>query len=323
MASLPNEILVNILERMTTDNIHEKLQHAGLGDFHGVIAGSFVLQCALNETYHGSDIDIWLPKFTGTLPEYLNLIPWFRQQIQAGIMTMTTRSEHGNLVYVICASRKNAKILNDHLSWGKSARITPDGIELCPNADLDIDHLLIKVIKYQFNDSWELESATSFITESEILASTKFIVATRVEKIRSTTSADVKQFVTDNFDSDLCSIWYDGRRLSPLFANLFQRLYCKNMCMSFTWKREGKNLHQVYNKLHRTNKRYMIKPVSHPEGGEMPETAFDRVDREAIRVKKYIDRGFLVEASSVINPNIKIIATKLNVDEMIMNFMES
>ncbi len=218
---LPYELTGLILEFYCVQNIRQRLVDTNneflleeLPKHNAKIAGSFILQCALDETYDDYDIDIY----------------------------HSTKNDMEEVLDERLCRNRNASRRGYRLDYVKEIKYT---------------------IEYNF-----------------LHAPLPSVEAIAVKMLP-------EQFIDNVFDSDLCSIWFDGRRLSPRFQILYHRLLHKQMQIDISHDESVDILKMGMSEFVRTE-RWSWTQESR------------KLEKSCERAKKYRQRGFNVKINPIL-----------------------
>jgi hypothetical protein len=145
------------------------------------------------------------------------------------------------------------------------------------------------------NDTLCFGTGGSFIGLENIAYSRYYVFPTKLPnrgKINTiVVHGQPKNFINKEFDSDLCSIWYDGKHLNPEFYRLWKHSLCKQMTITLRWHNDSLRIRDRYMKIKKSMHDHRLK--SH---------AFET---SCERVKKYMKRGYIVNTTLMIEDKNK------------------
>lgn len=313
---LPIELIAIILEWMCIIKIRERLIELECGfltvelqKHDAFLAGSFILQCALGETYN-TDIDVFIPNTTDrgygspsghsedwswwlteiiNIPEVLlidatgdDLLSIYMDEILAGKFHLHQKPQiirqiphpppWDGSVHMDNHSQEDD---SDIQIWsGHSSRKSVQPLERIIYSHFNDDSCYAN--SNGFGDNYDefmskQISCVRYFNKRESREDSPYLSKDRNAINAIITNISPKKFIENEFDIDLCSVWFDGERLNPTFRHgLFRRLFHKQLT---------------------------IQPNAIDHVCRCLENGDCRIVRNFHqRRKKYIDRKFLVKA---------------------------
>ncbi len=310
---LPHELVSSILEYRCVSNIRQYLADRKCGfivdelqKHDALIAGSLPLQCALEHDYK-SDVDIYIPHTTDKrkapnskkAKRITEAVQAFPEVVANASATVWLTGIYVNDELIGFTSDLHAVTLKiaplakwgagDHKRWfvdinSRVIRMWVGMISWAPVQPLEniIYETLRKDLVECTSNSAECEYGYLPISYTRIIRTD--LITINIVVLRE----PVKTFVETTFDSDLCSIWYDGVSLSPNFHNIYHRIFHMQMTMRLLWKNANLSIKDRYNQ---------VLPTA---GYFTPDTRVDKFIKTCERTCKYIKRGFLVKQCLVV-----------------------
>ncbi len=308
-SNLPYELVIAILEFRCIANLKRVLYNIDpvvkfdhiLREHNVVITGSIILQCVLDETYEKSDVDFFIPWVPLEVDGIIKKAPmvWIEQKLHdLGVIDIIdATSKHDNKRTVkICAHHDDrwwysSLSRSEILSKINGVFEHAEHDYYCP-AHCKCVHISIDAFRNE-SSLFEQQLLTRTTYHSgmydidEYMINTECISSRRIEPLYSsqtfrgslnfiTVVADPKLYIENNFDFDLCSLWYDGERLSPSFGKLLARIFHRQITI--------------------IPRKYVYNESRYSKGSDPSEKKYqaERVARERARFVKYKNRGYMI-----------------------------
>lgn len=256
---LPIEITCIILEHMCVVKIREKLLELEFGflidelkKHRALIAGSFILQCFLGETYEHSDIDLYVPFTTNNTKSSFRVSKEKLIEIVLSIDEVYTMEHEGNHLFSIyvdgyciaCTSHpfivvdKLCKLIHTEywceiktnlLCIDITRRFLSTSQPVQP-----LEGIIYDTLRDDFTCHGDSEpySISDDIKYCRYFSRYDREVCSPSVNTVVVSESNLGDFIDKNFDSDLCSLWFDGDCMNLKFRFLAINLLNKNMLMT-------------------------------------------------------------------------------------------